>query len=109
MRRSPLRRHVPLRGHGKKGRAWSSERRRLKERFYRRGIIYCELRYEGCYRDNFLGFAHARKRRKLRDGELGQVILACSHCHDLIERLSPDEMYDVVMSTIERREESKAG
>jgi hypothetical protein len=104
VKRSYLNRKTPLNRLGKKGRAWESARAILKRKFYRRGIVTCELRYEGCYRWQFLGFAHAAKRRKLRPEDLGTAILACSNCHDKIERMPPEEMRRIVFETIERRE-----
>ena len=67
------------------------------------GITACELRYPGCAFDNFLGFAHAKKRRKLPKSELSVVILACNLCHDQIERLPEKEMQHIVMSVINAR------
>lgn len=91
-------------GKGSKTRQWDNKRATLKTKFFRRGIIYCELNYEGCYRDNFLGFAHARKRHYLKDGELGDVILACNHCHDVLERMTPEAMFEAVYTIIQNRE-----
>ena len=104
MKRSPLKRRTWMNRRGKRTRLWESTRAILKRIFYRRGIVTCELRYVGCTRGLFLGFAHARKRRHLRPDELGQVLLACSSCHAAIERLPEEEMFLAVMTVIEKRE-----
>lgn len=90
---------------GKRMLAWESERTRLKKKFDRWGITSCELRYPGgCWGDNGLGFAHAKKRRFLKPEELGIVILACNRCHDILESL-PHELMEVeVMQVIRSRE-----
>src|SRR4051794_21867306 len=51
---------------GKKARAWAITRRELSTEFAAQGITSCELGYEGCWRENALGFAHGRKRRHLK-------------------------------------------
>ena len=79
MKRSPLKRL------GKKGLAWEKVRRELKVKFQRAGITTCEIRGHGCWYDNGLGFAHAKKRRNLGPGELSVVALACCVCHDRID------------------------
>lgn len=82
-------------------------RRRLKPEFERSGITTCELGYEGCFRDNYLGFAHTKKRRNLGPGELSIVILACNHCHDKIEILPEPEMTKIVLTIIAERGREK--
>lgn len=88
---------------GKKTNAWEKERAKLKVRFLAWGITTCELFYPGCWRDNALGFAHAKKRRNLKPHELGEVILACNPCHDQIEILPETEMTKVVRGVITKR------
>jgi uncharacterized protein YlxP (DUF503 family) len=89
---------------GKKTRAWRNCVVRLKKKFERMGITSCELKYEGCWRDESLGFAHGRKRRWLAEDELEQlVVLACNPCHDRIETLPADEMFSIVRETIAAR------
>ena len=82
---------------------WESHRRKLKPRFLAAGITCCELRYEGCWVDNALGFAHAKKRRNLRPEEQQVVILACTVCHQVIERKPEPDMERIVMRTIRNR------
>jgi hypothetical protein len=89
---------------GKKGKTWATKRRTLKEEFAAVGITTCELRYKGCASDNYLGFAHAAKRRKLTLEDLGHVILTCNFCHDKIEFLKPEEMKRIVDKTCQQRE-----
>lgn len=88
---------------GKKVKAWDSERAKLKPRFIAAGIITCELRYAGCAFDNYLGFAHADKRRNLSVKDLDVVILACNFCHDDIEIRPHEEMKRIVMAVIAAR------
>ena len=101
----------------KKKTEWDKVRAKLKPRFEKAGIICCELRYEGCARDNFLGFAHALKRRHLDSHrffsnnliEVGDprhmetTILACNFCHDRLERLLEEQMKLEVMKIIQKR------
>jgi len=90
---------------GKRTRNWEQERARLKKKFEKWGITSCELRYPNvCWRDNALGFAHAKKRRFLKPEELGIVILACSPCHDILESLPHDLMEVEVMQVIKQRQ-----
>ena len=63
---------------------------KLKELFESKGITRCEVMLEGCMGNQFLSFAHRKKRRfyrlcpdKLSD--FNEVILACIPCHQLIE------------------------
>lgn len=98
MRRSPMKRR------GKKTKAWDSKRAELKIEFEAIGITTCELRYENCANDDFLGFAHAAKRRKLKSEDLGHVILACNPCHDKIEFLPPEQMKRIVDTICQQRE-----
>lgn len=62
----------------------------LKEIFENRGIIECELKLPGCWRNSALGFAHKEKRWKYirwPEGlsDFNQVLLVCNPCHDIIE------------------------
>ena len=92
----------------KKKTEWDKVRAKLKPRFEKAGIICCELRYKGCARDNFLGFAHGVKRRYLsKFAEIGSVdhietvILSCNLCHDVIEGAS--DMSSIVLEIIQKR------
>lgn len=92
-------------GAGRKTKAWTAERRKLKAEYEAMGITSCELRYEGCKGDDWLSFAHGRKRRKLVGNELSTLtILACLPCHDRIEFLPPEDMLRIVNDTIATRE-----
>lgn len=82
---------------------WTAHRRKLKPRFMAAGITRCELRYPGCWHDNALGFAHAKKRRNLSPAEETVVILACTNCHQLIEHKPEAVMQKIVMGTIRFR------
>lgn len=94
----------PMKRRGKKTEAWEKVRRAIKPKFEKAGITECELKLvRGCWIDNGLGFAHAKKRRNLGAGELSKVILACNLCHDIIEALPEEEMTRIVMVTISKR------
>lgn len=73
-------------------RYWAKCRTKLKEEFEIRGIMRCEVALPGCFRDNFLSFAHLHKRDwyKTRGneellGSFDQVLLACIPCHNKLE------------------------
>lgn len=93
----------PMKRRGKKTEAWEKVRRALKPRFEKVGITQCEIRIAGCWMDNGLGFAHAKKRRNLGPGELSIVALSCNHCHDIIEALPEEDMGRIVMQKIKER------
>lgn len=89
---------------GPKTKAWNTARSELKVEFqFQYGVTTCELRYEDCTYDDYLGFAHSAKRRKLSAGDLKHVILCCNFCHDKIEFLPPEEMERIVNETIRNR------
>lgn len=91
---------------GRKTKAWNAERRKLKADSERNNRTTCELRGvipHDCTVDNFLGYAHAAKRRKLSSEDLSHAILICNNVHDIIERWSPEDMKWIVDEMIERR------
>jgi len=106
--RQPLKRGVAGRlKPGKKTKEWASVRAKLKVRFAAVGITSCELLGilpHLCTKDNYLGFAHAAKRRKLSSDDLYHVILICNHSHNIIEVWPAEEMKRIVDSTIHQRE-----
>ena len=75
---------------GKIGRININANRKLKELYNDLGITYCEIGLPGC--DNFfLQFAHRHKRIYYRSrpellSEHNQTVLACCHCHSVIEK-----------------------
>lgn len=93
----------PLPKTGKRTQQWEKVRRNLKPKFERAGITSCELRWPGCWKDNALGFAHAKHRRNLGPGELSIVILVCNICHDLLDKLPDEDTEHIVMKTISER------
>lgn len=98
MKRSPMKRS------GKKTKAWDRVRSKLKVEFQAKNITTCEVMFEGCTGGYNVSFAHARKRTKLREGEIRDCCIACQSCHrHLDEDLSHDDMYSTVMGIIERR------
>src|SRR5687768_6910583 len=88
-----------LKARGEKVEAWEATRAALVQRFQAAGITTCELRYEGCWRNNALSFAHSKKRRYITSQEdLEAVCLCCLNCHGKIE-FRPD-MYEIVQGVI---------
>lgn len=111
MKRSALKRTRILRRRraalrpGKQTKANRASNARLKIKFAGMGITRCELNYPGCTRDDFLSWAHGRKRRKLQGDELDTLVcLACINCHEIAERKSPEEMLAIVQGVIADRE-----
>jgi hypothetical protein len=91
-------------GTGRKTRANKKANAKLKKCFESMGITSCELGYPNCTRDEFLSWAHGRKRRKLQGDELETlVILACLNCHNRIEAMSHEGMLAIVCSVIVER------
>lgn len=90
---------TPLKKLGKKGLAWEKCRRELKARFLKAGITTCEM----CGADNYLGFAHHKKRRNLGPGELSVVALLCNRHHDEIEILPEAQMSFIILDIIANR------
>jgi hypothetical protein len=89
---------------GKRTKEWDRVRAKLKKEFAAKGITTCELKYEGCKNDDWLSFAHGRKRRKLEGDELKTLtILACNPCHDRVEFLPAEEMLRIVENVITNR------
>ncbi len=76
----------------------------MKVAFARVGITTCERRDHGCYRDNYLGFAHSKKRRNITtEEERREVVLICSCCHQTLEVLKEDEMGKIIREIIAAR------
>ncbi len=108
MQRSPMQRGTKRLGPGKKTKAWATARASIKRRFEKVGITTCELRGSEkvpheCGNDNYLGFAHDAKRRKLTAEDLYRVILICNFAHDIIEVWQPEKMKAIVNDTIQSR------
>lgn len=99
----------PKRWVGKKTLANMKANARLKRKFEALGITRCELNYIDCTRNDFLTWAHGKKRRKLEGDELETcVILACQNCHQRIERMTPEGMLGIVQSVIAERDVTSA-
>jgi len=93
-------------GPGKKTKQWNSARAIIKRRFEAVGITTCELQGKlkhDCGIDNYLGFAHDAKRRKLSEAALYHVILICNFAHDIIEVWPAEKMKAIVNDTIQQR------
>jgi hypothetical protein len=88
---------------GKKTIAWEKKRAELKVLFEGWGVITCELKFVGCLINWALGFAHAKRRRNLKPDELGKVILACVHCHEILDCRKEHETEAIVNQVIANR------
>jgi hypothetical protein len=89
---------------GKKVKAWAEARKRLKAEFEAAGVVTCELQWPGCWNDTALSFAHSLRRRYITSEEqLSEVLLACTHCHEKLDRLSHEETASIVREIIQRR------
>ncbi len=87
---------------GKKADQWEKTRADLIVRFEQAGITRCEMQGPGCFRNNFLSFAHSKKRRYITSqDELEEVALLCQKCHHRAE-YDPD-MYNIISGIIARR------
>jgi len=91
---------------GKRTKTWNKDRAKLKLIYQEKGITTCELRFEGCWVNNALGFAHKHKRSYylLWPDQLGtftETILACNPCHQKIEydKKLTEEMFDKLRPT----------
>jgi hypothetical protein len=74
-----------LRAKGKKGKASQKALGVFKRECARLGIERCEVRYEGCFGvpDTW---AHGRRRRLLKEGELEAfAVAACAPCHFILD------------------------
>ena len=85
-----------LRPVGKKGRAWITARSWLKKQFNWLGLTHCMMRFQGCFYDDQLGFAHPAKRRNLKEGELYVAVPVCNPCHSQLEIMPPEKMRELV-------------
>lgn len=85
---------------GKKVKAWESARRQLKVKFEAANVTRCEL----CGTDDFLSFAHSKKRRHIQGDELNEVALLCIPCHQSAELLPEAEMTITIRRIIAERE-----
>lgn len=83
-----------------KSKDWENARRLLKQSFATAGITRCEE----CGSDNFLSFAHSKKRRFITTREdLYDVALLCVPCHEKIEYRGHEYMYNEVRRICDRR------
>jgi hypothetical protein len=79
----------------------------FKRECARLGIERCEVRGQHCTGADDLTWAHGRKRRELKEGELEEfAVVACRNCHrPLDEDMSHDEMAAEVTRIIGLRPE----
>lgn len=103
-RTTPLRRTNSLKRLGRRGKDNKRANAKLKRHFEAMGLTTCELGYPGCTRDDFLSWAHGKKRRKLEGDELETcVVLACLNCHSRLEVMPHEGMLCIVLSVIAER------
>ncbi len=93
-------------GPGKKTTQWEGERAKLIEEFANMDITSCEIKFEGCWKNNALGFAHIDKRKNLRPEDLPSVVLACTPCHQTVEAWNNIRMRKFLLEIIKKRNES---
>jgi hypothetical protein len=118
LRRTPLKRNPlqialwrrrtakPLPKVGKVGKIWAQIRPELKRAFQKANITKCELKLDGCWHTAALGFAHTLKRRNIPHGSplLGEVVLACVVCHEIVEAMGEEKMCAKLREVIAARE-----
>lgn len=75
----------PLKRIGKKTKASLNAVIQMKKAFLEMGIVTCEIKLDGCLKNNFLSFAHIKKRRYLKEEDLLKGVLACYECHRKVE------------------------
>ncbi|SRR5258708_32185312 len=92
---------------GKKTQNWDEGRADLKKKFQGWGITVCEIKLEGCVKDNFLGFAHTERRQHLTPEDVknpNKVVLACQPCHQTVDfEMGRKESKKLLESIIEDR------
>lgn len=94
---------------GKRTKAWEDGRVILKKKFAAWGITQCEIRLEGCLRDNFLGFAHVVRRVAIGTENIADpslVVLACQQCHQTVDNEMPHKDSEKLLRGIVSRRES---
>ena len=88
----------------KKVKQWDRIRAKLKKEFEAKEITTCELRYDKCWVNNGLSFAHLDKRRYLTEEQLYEVVLACPTCHNEVEYLPKGQMRVILQRIIDNRD-----
>jgi len=96
-------------GVGKKVKAWDEARKELKKTFAKWKIIKCEIKLEGCLRDNYLGFAHIKRRVELTNEQIESpqfVVLACQQCHNTVDNeMKKQDSYKLLKKIVEKRKD----
>lgn len=75
----------------------------IKNTFRENGITTCEFKLEMCVKNNFLGFAHKRRRNTLTPEETIDphfVVLGCNPCHEYVDREMKKEKAEKLMDDI---------
>jgi hypothetical protein len=77
-------------GTGDKVASWEEGRKLLKVAFKENKIVTCEIAFAKiCKKDNYLGFAHIRRRNTLKPEQVVDahyVVLACVACHEVVDQ-----------------------
>lgn len=95
----------PLNKVGKKGKEDMEAREENKKEMEEMGITECEIQFPDiCWKNNALTFAHPAKRRKLTKEDLRRVIVACTPCHQVIEKWPAEKMEAFVNEIIKKRD-----
>lgn len=93
---------------GKRTKAWIDGRAELKKKFAAWGITSCEIKLEGCLKDNFLGFAHTIRRVAIGTENIAdpsKVVLACQQCHTTVDlEMRHKESTELLESIVKARE-----
>lgn len=101
---SGINKNTRVRKVGKTGKKRKEANNQLKEIFNSLEINYCEAKLEGCLGNLFLAFAHSKKSRKfIKEEDWTQAIMACQHCHAIIEGWKAELMEDFVNNIINNR------
>lgn len=94
-------------GVGVKVLSWEEGRKELKALFKSQGITECEIKLDGCKKDNFLGFAHTRRRNTLKAEEVIDphfVVLACNApCHETVDQKMPKDKAEKLLDSIVKK------
>jgi len=96
-------------GLSKKVLAWEDGRKLLKKEFKENGVTECELigiKEIICKKDNFLGFAHIRRRNTLTPEQVVDphfVVLACQPHHEYVDFKLPKPQAEKILDEVVRK------
>jgi len=97
---------------GKRGRENQKVCREKKQELLNLSIVTCEARLDGCTYDNYLSFAHTRKRRHMgkwesaeRELNMKESACLCWNCHWNLEKLGEEKMAEEIRAIMARRDD----